>query len=161
MSTKTLYIVRHAKSSWKDTSLKDFDRPLNKRGKRNAPFMANILLERGVHPELILASPAERAKCTAETLHTALGGELALEDALYEASLSTLKKHLKKAFETHDSVMLVGHDPSITMLNNTVSNISIYHIPTAAIVGIALDDEEVFTGNQLFYEYPKKYKKKK
>ena len=161
MSAKTLYIVRHAKSSWKDTSLKDFDRPLNKRGKRNAPFMANILLEKGIHPELILSSPAKRAKCTAETLHTALGGELVLEETLYHVSLSILKEHLKKAFETYDSVMLVGHDPSITMLNNTVSNISIYHIPTTAIVAIALEDMEAFKGTQLFYEYPKKYKKKK
>ena len=160
MPEKILYIVRHAKSSWKDTSLEDIDRPLNKRGKRNAPFMANILLEKGIHPELILSSPAKRARLTAEALHTALGGELVLESALYQASLSTLKIHLKKAFEVHDSVMLVGHDPSITMLNNTVSNISIYHIPTAAIVAIALDDSDAFTGTQLFYEYPKKYKKK-
>ena len=160
MSVKILYIVRHAKSSWKDTSLKDFDRPLNKRGKRNAPFMANILHEKGVCPEIILSSPAKRAKCTAEALCTTLGGELVLEEAIYEASLSTLKKHLEKAFEIYDSVMLVGHDPSITMLNNTISNISIYHIPTAAIVAIALDEGDAFKGTQLFYEYPKKHKKK-
>jgi len=161
MAKKILYIVRHAKSSWKDRSLKDFDRPLNKRGKRDAPFMANILLEKAIHPELILSSPAKRAQCTAKALHTALGGELVLEPAIYEASLSILKKYLKKAFETYNSVMLIGHNPAITMLNNTTSNITIYHIPTAAIVGIALDDIEAFRGTQLFYEYPKKYKKKK
>ena len=160
MANKTLYIVRHAKSSWKDTSLKDFDRPLNKRGKRNAPFMANILLETGVHPELILSSPAQRAKCTAEILQSTLGGELILKTDIYEASLSTLKRYLKAAFKIHDTVMLVGHDPAITMLNNTVSDITIYHIPTAAIIAIALDDIDTFKGTQLFYEYPKKYKKK-
>jgi len=59
---KTIILVRHAKSSWKDPSLDDFDRPLNKRGKRNAPFMGNKLKERKIMPDLILSSPAKRAK---------------------------------------------------------------------------------------------------
>lgn len=67
MPTKTLYIARHAKSSWKDMSLSDFERPLNARGKRDAPFMANLLKGKGIHPELILSSPAKRAKKTPKT----------------------------------------------------------------------------------------------
>ena len=59
---KTIILVRHAKSSWKDPSLDDFDRPLNKRGKRNAPFMGNKLKERKIMPDLVLSSPAKRAK---------------------------------------------------------------------------------------------------
>ena len=160
MSQKILYIVRHAKSSWKDLTLNDFDRPLNKRGKRNAPFMADILQKKGVAPELILTSPAKRAKDTALALHTALGGELVERADIYEASLSTLKSHLREAFTVHDSVMLVGHNPAIAALNNTVSNIAIYHIPTVAIVAISLEDIDKLKGTQLFYEYPKKYKKK-
>ena len=66
MIKKTLYIARHAKSSWDDMSLSDFERTLNARGKRDAPFMANILKEKGITPDLILSSPAKRAKKTAK-----------------------------------------------------------------------------------------------
>ena len=63
---KKLYLIRHAKSSWKDITLDDFDRPLNKRGKTDAPFMAQKLKDKNIYPDIIISSPAKRAKSTAK-----------------------------------------------------------------------------------------------
>ena len=158
MPKKTLYIARHAKSSWDDASLSDFDRPLNKRGKRDAPFMAELLGDKGIKPELILSSPAKRAKTTAMHYHDALGGELKLDERIYEASLMSLIYLIQESFEKVDSLMIVGHNPGLTALNDRLSNRSIYNIPTAAVVGIVFEEEIApHKGKQLFYEYPKKH----
>ena len=123
MPKKTLYIARHAKSSWDDASLSDFERPLNKRGKRDAPFMAEKLKELGVKPDLILSSPAQRAKTTAKHYHEALGSKLEFDERIYEASLMSLIYLIQEQFEKVDSLMIVGHNPGLTMLNDRVSNI--------------------------------------
>lgn len=158
MSKKTLYIARHAKSSWDDMSLSDFERPLNKRGKRDAPFMAEKLKALGVKPDLILSSPAKRAKTTAKHYRDVLGSELQYDERIYEASLMSLIYLAQEMFETVDSLMIVGHNPGLTMLNDRVSNKSIYNIPTAGVVAIEFEDEVAARkGKQLFYEYPKKY----
>jgi len=158
MSIKTLYIARHAKSSWKDMSLSDFERPLNKRGKRDAPFMASLLKEKGIHPELILSSPAKRAKKTAKQYHKALGGDLLFDGGIYEAPLMNLLELVKEALQNVDSMMIVGHNPDMTALNDVLSDKSIFNIPTAGIVGIIFEDEVApHKGKQLFFEYPKKY----
>jgi len=158
MPKKTLYIARHAKSSWDDVSLSDFERPLNKRGKRDAPFMANILKEKGITPDLILSSPAKRAKKTAKHYHEILGGEIQYDERIYEASLMSLIYLVQETLEKVDSVMIVGHNPGLTALNDKLSDKSIYNIPTAAVVGIVFEDEIApYKGKQLFFEYPKKY----
>ncbi|WP_309496511.1 histidine phosphatase family protein [Sulfurovum sp.] len=158
MIKKTLYIARHAKSSWKDMSLSDFERPLNARGKRDAPFMANLLKEKGIRPELILSSPAKRAKKTAKHYHITLGGELQFDESIYEASSMSLFDLLQEALQKVDSVMIVGHNPELTALNDMLSDKSIFNIPTAGIVGIVFEDKiATHQGKQLFFEYPKKY----
>ena len=158
MNKKTLYIARHAKSSWDDASLSDFERPLNKRGKRDAPFMAELLKEKGIKPDLILSSPAKRAKTTAKHYHEALDSELQFDERIYEASLMSLIYLAQEKFETVDSLMIVGHNPGLTMLNDRVSNKSIFNIPTAGVVAIEFDGEvAAHKGKQVFYEYPKKY----
>ena len=158
MIKKTLYIARHAKSSWDDMSLSDFERPLNKRGKRDAPFMANLLKDKSIKPDLILSSPAKRANKTANQYHKTLGGELRFDERIYEASPMTLLKLVQESFENLNSVMIVGHNPGFTVLNDMLSNKSIYNIPTAGIVGILFEDEvSPHKGKQLFFEYPKKY----
>ena len=160
MPTKRLYISRHAKSSWDNPTLSDFDRPLNKRGKRDAPFMAQLLKTKGVSPQLILSSPAQRAKTTAQIYHEALGGELRFDRRIYEASPMSLLYLVQEALQDHDSVMLVGHNPGLTELNDMLSDQSIYNIPTAAIVAIDFEDEVApKRGKQRFFEYPKKYAK--
>jgi len=158
MIKKTLYIARHAKSSWDDMSLSDFERPLNKRGKRDAPFMSNLLKEKNTSPDLILSSPAKRAKKTAKHYHETLGGALRFDERIYEASSMNLFYLVQEALQSVDSVMIVGHNPGLTALNDMLSDKSIYNIPTAGIVGIVFEDEiAAHQGKQLFFEYPKKY----
>lgn len=158
MIKKTLYIARHAKSSWDDMSLSDFERPLNKRGKRDVPFMAHILKEKGISPDLILSSPAKRAKKTAKKYHETLGGELRFDERIYEASPMTLLYLVQEAFEKADSLMIVGHNPGFTALNDMLSDKSIYNIPTAGVVGIIFEEVvALHKGKQFFFEYPKKY----
>jgi phosphohistidine phosphatase len=155
---KTLYIARHAKSSWDDPSLSDFERPLNKRGKRDAPFMAGILACRGESPELILSSPAERAKKTAEIYHHYLGGKLRFEDGIYEATAMRLFYLVQEAFQEANSVMIVGHNPGLTELNDYLSDIPIFNIPTAGVVALEFRNEiAAKSAKQRFFEYPKKY----
>lgn len=158
MIRKTLYIARHAKSSWSDMSLSDFERPLNARGKRDAPFMADLLKDKNIHPELILSSPAKRAKKTAKHYHKAIGGELRFDEDIYEASSMSLLYLVQKAFQKVNSVMIVGHNPELTALNDMLSDKSIFNIPTAGVVAIEFEGEMAeHKGKQVFYEYPKKY----
>jgi len=157
MSKKTLYIARHANSDWKD-ALSDYERPLNLRGKRDAPLMANILKAKGITPELILSSPANRAKETATPYHEALGGELRFDLRIYEASHLNLYYIMEESFQEVDSLMIVGHNPGLTGLNDILSDKSIYNLVTAAVVAIEFEDEvAAHKGKQLFFEYPKKY----
>ena len=91
--SKTLYLIRHAKSSWDDPSLKDHDRPLNKRGKKDAPFMANILKEKNIIPDLIISSTAERAIEFAKVLAEVLDykkGNIVSERDMYLAGESEM-----------------------------------------------------------------------
>jgi len=133
---KTLYLLRHAKSSWKDLSLSDFDRPLNKRGKHDAPFMAEKMKAKGISPENIISSPAKRAKKTARVFSEVLESPLYLVPKLYEGNIEEMLWIINKAFETQDEVMLVGHNPELTFLNDLLSDKKIVNIPTAGIVAI-------------------------
>ena len=153
---KRVYLARHAKSSWKDFSLSDFDRPLNKRGKRDAPFMAQKLKEMGEKPNII-SSPAKRAKKTAEHFSQTLDVPLILDDRLYEAHTSDFEAVLKEAFQTHDSVMIVSHNPGLTMFNDEISNKPIFNIPTTGVVAIDMKTLDPFKGKQRFYLYPKQF----
>ena len=85
---KTLFICRHAKSSWADAALADFDRPLNERGLTTAPFMGKLMREKKLRPKIILSSPALRARATAEILKKsgAFAAEIRLAHSIYEAS---------------------------------------------------------------------------
>lgn len=113
---KTIYLARHAKSSWNLGFTKDFDRPLNKRGEQNAVTMAQALKARAWLPELILASPAMRAKQTCEAYCAGLGVPLQTVEwdaSIYEAYTITLIQLLMRLPDTTQSVMLIGHNPSL------------------------------------------------
>jgi phosphohistidine phosphatase len=163
---KIIYLVRHAKSYWGDQSLSDFDRPLNKRGKLDAPFMGNILNEKKVMPELMISSPAKRTKKTAISIAEKISYsemKILFIDELYEASSNIILKLIKKIEDNYNSVMLFGHNPGLTMLNNHISLTYIDNIPTCGVVALEFDgkwsglDKDVC--KQLFFEYPKLYKK--
>jgi len=157
---KTLYLLRHAKSSWKDMTLRDFDRPLNKRGKRDAPFMAEKMLKKKIDPGIILSSPAKRARKTAKIFAKRLDVPLILEDRLYEAPIDTMRALITEAFKAHDEVILVGHNPELTMLNDLLSDKEILNIPTTGIVAIAFPDGTLKNGEQRFFIYPKAFGEK-
>src|SRR5687768_12800804 len=112
---KTLFLLRHAKSSWDDATLADFDRPLNGRGERAAPFMGELMARHGFQPSVILSSPAARARKTALLVKDAgnLRAEIGFEHRIYEASPHGLRTVTSELDETHTSAMLVGHNPGM------------------------------------------------
>ena len=121
---KTMYVLRHAKSSWQDLSLSDHDRPLAPRGEKAAPLMGQVLTAFEIPPTLILTSTAKRARETAEMAAESFGkhassGKNAMEmevivnPAVYGASTSTLIKILRELPQKHDAVVIVGHNPAM------------------------------------------------
>ena len=137
---KTLYLLRHAKSSWADTEMSDFERPLNDRGTKAAAFMGKFMSEHGYEPYLILSSPAVRARSTAEILKKAgkLDGEIRFEHRIYEASPQTLRLAISDIDDAYRSAMIVGHNPGIEGLIRFQTG-ELESIPTAALSVIDLD----------------------
>lgn len=137
---KKLYLLRHAKSSWDDASLSDFERPLNARGFRTAPFMGRFMREKGLVPSFILSSPAERAKQTANLVKEAgaFPGELRFDDRIYEASPRTLLAVAARVRDDVDSVIIVGHNPGIEGFIRLLTD-ELEPMPTAALAVIDLD----------------------
>ena len=161
---KTLYLVRHAKSSWSNPGLSDFDRPLNKRGQRDAPFMGELLREKKITPELVLSSPAKRTKKTALEIIEKLRyptKKIIFKEEIYEASDNELLQFIQKLDEETKSAMLFAHNPGLTQLNNYLSDYYIDNIPTCGVVAIEFNckwsEIKKNIGKFLFFEYPKKY----
>ncbi len=161
---KTLYIMRHAKSSWDDFSISDFDRPLNRRGELSAPLMGEILKTKGVTPDLILSSPANRAQTTAKIVADIIGygsDDISYQPSIYESSEMNIMMIINAIDEKVGSCLLVGHNPALTGVINALSTFSLDNLPTAGIVAFTFDsawkDIKPFSGEMLFYEYPKKY----
>ncbi len=160
---KRLILVRHAKSSWKDVALHDVDRPLSKRGKRDAPCMGEHLARQGVRPDIILASPAKRARKTAQLLAAQLanaGGHILFDPALYEAGAGLLLERVRALDETWNEVMLVGHNPGLTDFANLLTAIGIDNLPTCGVVVANLElnswrEVEVGCGEPVLYLTPK------
>jgi len=126
-----LALVRHAKSDWGDAALSDHDRPLNDRGMRDAPVMAARLAATGFRPDVILASTAVRARTTAEAFAAELGVAVSLDPELYGAPAGAL---LAAAAATGAaSVMVVAHDPGMSVLAGRLSGDGIGHMPTCAV----------------------------
>lgn len=162
---KKLIIVRHAKSSWADTSLTDINRPLNSRGKRDAPFMAKLIREKGISPDLILSSPAKRALLTAKVFADELiypAKDIQLVSEIYEAFYEEIIEVLHDVKDEINTLMIFGHNPGFTDFTNFVSDSYIENIPTCGIVGLELKEESWNKVKEdsfrlLFLEYPKKY----
>jgi len=163
-SMKKLFIIRHAKSSWKDSSLDDFERPLNKRGRLNAPFMGSKLKEKNVVPDIIISSPAKRAKSTAEIIakQVKYSKEILYKKDIYEVGESAIKKILKKLDNKISTLFIFGHNPDLEILvENYVSFDE--NIPTCGIVEIEFDckrwrDISSKNAKLISFDYPKRYK---
>lgn len=163
---KKLYVIRHAKSSWDNQNLPDIDRPLNDRGERDAPRMAKRLKEKGIHPDLMLSSPANRALSTCKKIAGVLKYEekhIKTDKKLYHASEDDILEVLKTLNDKSDVVMIFGHNPGMTDFVNSFSNdksvtdniptcgVVAFHIPVTAWNKLAFS-----MGSLLFFDYPKK-----
>ena len=139
---KTLYILRHAKSSWNDPDLADHDRPLNKRGKRDVPEMGARLKARGVLPDLVLCSDARRALDTGIPIAELLGVSsqaIRREASLYLANDGFILELLKGLKDRCQKVMIVGHNPGLTDLANRFLPQFLPNLPTAGIVELVFE----------------------
>ena len=142
---KILTIVRHAKSSWKDSSLTDDKRPLNRRGERDAPEMGRRIQEHGVRPSLIVSSPAVRAWTTAKVIAQAINYPrefLQKEDRLYLASLDDILDVIVAQDNGFNNLMVVGHNPGLTDFANFLVPGLTNNLPTAGVVSVQVDQDD-------------------
>ena len=138
---KTLFLIRHAKSSWDDTALPDKDRPLHNRGRRDAKKMGERLAKRDVKPDLILSSPATRALETAEIIAKKLDyrrKDIVVDNRLYAVEVDHLLDVIHKLDGKLKRVMLFGHNPELTELAHRLSS-EITHMPTCAAAEFTFD----------------------
>lgn len=136
---KALYLLRHAKSSWDDPAMADFDRPLNARGLNAAPFMGELMARNELFPDIIISSPAKRALMTAVLIKESSGSScrLAYDERIYEASINTLRTVTAEIDDEHSSAMLVGHNPGMEGFIRYLTG-GIEPMPTAALAVIEL-----------------------
>jgi phosphohistidine phosphatase len=162
---KTVYFVRHAKSSWADPGLRDINRPLNKRGFRDAPFMGRLLKNLGAAPDLLISSPAKRAHTTARFFANELGypeEDIRLEASIYEAYPEEIMHIIHHLPEAITSVLVFGHNPTWTSLANYYGEDYIDNVPTCGIfkVEAEVDSWSAFdknTARLTAFHYPKQY----
>lgn len=136
---KTVYIVRHAKSSWEDFTLSDHDRPLLPVGVKRTKKIAEYLKDKGVHPDLMMSSSAVRALETAKIIAGVIGypvKKIKVEKRLYDASAEDILAELYALPDQVESVMVFGHNPTLTYLVNHFVKSGIDNLPTSGVVGI-------------------------
>lgn len=161
---KILTLVRHAKSSWKDSSLTDGERPLNKRGERDAPMMGERIRNHGIRPSLIISSPAARAWTTARIIAEKISYPtefLQREHKLYLASLDDLLGVVVAQDDGFNSLMVVGHNPGLTNFANFLSPGLTNNLQTTGVVSVKFDRDDWNLFEQpatelLVHDYPKK-----
>ncbi len=163
---KTLLLIRHAKSSWSNSQLTDFERPLNNRGLNDAPLMARVVAQLGVKPDYILTSAANRALTTAKIFaeQFSLNGEdFSADERLYHGNYRDYINILNETDNKYNTVFLFGHNPDISFLASYLLPDFSEHVPTAGCIAIDFDiddwiDIESGKGRLRFFEYPKRHK---
>ena len=162
---KYLFLTRHAKSSWGNPGLADIDRPLNKRGKKAAPFMGKLIMDKGEKPELLISSPAYRAFLTAKAFGEAMGlveNDIIIDRTIYGAGAQQLLELVQNQDDLYKSIMLFGHNPTFTSFVNLLTGSNITNVVTCGVVRIDFEfsswtDIDFGSGMLAYYEYPKKY----
>ena len=160
---KTIYLVRHAKAGSAHSG--DFDRTLNEAGLKAAHFMAELLEEKSVVPDLVIASPAIRALTTAEIFCDILGypkEQIEKRIEIYEGGAGRLLKIVQQIPDNCTTAMLFGHNPTMTAFSNLLSGGGIDSLATCGIARIDLDikswsDADADTGKLVWYDFPKKH----
>jgi phosphohistidine phosphatase len=160
---KQLILLRHAKSSWKDSRLDDRERPLSDRGERDAPRMGKRLKARRARPALVLSSPAKRALRTARIVAHQLDGrpELKVDESLYLATPDRILAAVLAQEDRHASLLVVGHNPGLTeLVNRLLPDLELDNLPTAGVVAIDFhvarwSEIRSDAGRLAYYDYPK------
>jgi phosphohistidine phosphatase len=161
---KTLFLLRHAKSSWDDPELKDFERPLSDRGIGDVPTMASRFMQGHSGLDCIISSPAVRAKTTARLFAKQIGfprGDIISNPELYFAGTNMFLKAASLVDETCESAMLVGHNPAITDFVDSMAAVDIDNIPTCGLIELSLpignwSDVQLGAATLVNFDYPKK-----
>lgn len=161
---KKIYLVRHAKSSWDDKNLADWERPLNKRGKQDAPLMGKRLAARGIMPDLLVTSHAKRARKTAEKIATEIGypkDRIVIKEQIYSDGIGGIIKIFTHMDDEVSELMLIGHNPDLTILASGLANKDFVNIPTCGMVCLEFSTSswnKVSTDNckLVFFDFPKK-----
>jgi len=161
---RRITLLRHAKSSWDDPHISDFERPLNKRGERDAPVMGDRIKAYGARPSLIVSSSAARAIATARIIARKISfpmGFIQPTRELYLASPRTIIDVVVNEGEKYHDVMVVGHNPGLTDLLNQISDAKVDNIPTCGVftVDFEIDDWakiDAHRGTLTWFDYPKK-----
>ncbi|TYP98077.1 phosphohistidine phosphatase [Tenacibaculum adriaticum] len=161
---KTLYIVRHAKSSWEYTSVKDHDRPLKERGINDAHLISKVLAKKMQRPDVFIASSANRALHTGIIFCENFGypmANLKISKQLYNFSDGYLTKTVKALDDSFDSAIIFSHDHGINFFVNKFGNKPIAHVTTCGVIGIQFDTKhwkDIKKGTTILVEFPKNYK---
>ncbi|HRO69815.1 MAG TPA: histidine phosphatase family protein [Chitinophagaceae bacterium] len=160
---KQLLLIRHAKSSWADFSIKDFDRPLNDRGKKDAPMMAERLRKKDINIDAFIASPAKRARKTAEAFLKELKDkkkEIEFYEELYLAAPSVFFDVISRTNDKYDTIAVFSHNDGITAFANLLTTTRIDNIPTCGIFAVKAkikhwSEFETAEKEFWFFDYPK------
>ena len=142
---KRLTMIRHAKSSWADPGQADIDRPLNRRGKHDAPIMGRILSEKGIVPDIIVCSPAKRARMTATRIAAALEyPRKAIREnrQIYDADLVELAYVVRALDNAFGHVCLIGHNPSFEDFGRSLAETPVVRMPTCAVLHLEKEIDE-------------------
>ncbi len=159
---KDLILVRHAKSSWKDATLDDRERPLNKRGERDAPEMGARLARCKNRPDLIVSSPAVRALETARVIAGKLDyprGSIVVKESLYGAGVADLLGVIRSVDESVARLMLFGHNPGLTDLANHLGPRPVPNLPTCGVLHLRFETDTwsvacYARGDEVLFDYP-------
>jgi phosphohistidine phosphatase len=158
---KTIFFVRHAKSSWDDLMLPDHDRPLNNRGKSDAIAIGEYLLKKDIKIDIVIYSSARRAKSTAKRIDDVLKSDnFIVEPRLYHASAREMFGVIANIHSEVDSAMIVAHNPGMTDMINMFSDVDIINVPTAGVFKVDFDindwvEADTYNGKLNFFIYPK------
>jgi phosphohistidine phosphatase len=162
---KKIYLIRHAKASNSEFGMSDFQRPLSKKGKSDVIYMAKRLKNFEILPDLVISSPAKRAKTTAEVIAETINyqkSKIMYLESLYDSSYQAYRYLLDSLDDSLNSIFMVAHNPTITEVGETLSGAILTNMPTCSIVCIEFDvqsfkDIKENSGKILFFDYPKKH----